>query len=74
MMTELGEFFNKKSVNKAEISRRTGINTSRLSELSLNRKARLTAEEVVLIAKAMDIEPSVLLMEVCKNVELVIER
>ncbi len=74
MMTELGEFFNKKSVNKAEISRRTGINASRLSELSLNRKARLTAEEVVLIAKAMDIEPSVLLMEVCKNVELVVEK
>jgi len=73
-MTELGEFFNKKSVNKAEISRRTGINASRLSELSLNRKARLTAEEVVLIAKAIDIEPSVLLMEVCKNVELVIEK
>ncbi len=73
-MTELGEFFNKKSVNKAEISRRTGINASRLSELSLNKKARLTAEEVVLIAKAMDIEPSVLLMEVCKNVELVSEK
>jgi len=74
MMTELGEFFNKKSINKAEVSRRTGINASRLSELSLNRKARLTAEEVVLIAKAMDIEPSVLLMEVCKNVELVSEK
>jgi plasmid maintenance system antidote protein VapI len=73
-MTELGEFFNKKSVNKAEVSRRTGINASRLSELSLNKKARLTAEEVVLIAKAMDIEPSLLLMEVCKNVELVSEK
>ncbi len=59
MMTELGEFLNKKSVNKAEVSRRTGINASRLSELSLNRKARLTAEEVVLIARAMDIEPAV---------------
>lgn len=73
-MTELGEFFNKKSVNKAEVSRRTGINASRLSELSLNSKARLTAEEVVLIGKAMDIEPAVLLMEVCKNVELVSEK
>lgn len=73
MMTELGEFFNKKSVNKAEVSIRTGINTSRLSELSLNKRARLTAEEVVLIGKAMDIEPAVLLMDVCKNVELVSE-
>jgi len=73
-MTELGEFLKKKSVNKAEVSRRTGINPSRLSELSRNSKARLTAEEVVLIAKAMDIEPIVLLMEVCKNVELVLEK
>ncbi len=73
-MTELGEFLKKKSVNKAEVSRRTGINPSRLSELSRNSKARLTAEEVVLIAKAMDIEPIVLLMEVCKNVELVSEK
>lgn len=71
MMTELGKIFNKKSVNKAEVSRRTRINASRISELSLNRKARLTAEEVVIIAKSMDIEPTVLLMELCKYVELV---
>lgn len=73
-MTELGEFFTKKSVNKAEVSRRTGTNAPRQSELSLNKKARLTAKEVVLIAKAMDREPSVLLIEVCKNVELVSEK
>lgn len=69
-MTELGNFFKKKSVNKAEISRKTGINAKRLSDLSLNKRARLTAAEVVLIANAMDIEPSILLSEVCKNVKL----
>lgn len=69
-MTELGEFLNKKSVNKAEISRRTGISPSRLSELSLKQKARLTAEEIYLIALAIDIEPAIVLTEVCKNVEL----
>ncbi len=73
-MTELGEFLKKKSVNKAEVSRRTGINPSRLSELSLNSKARLTAEEVYLIALALDIEPVIILDEVCKNVELVSEK
>ncbi len=73
-MTELGEFLKKKSVNKAEVSRRTGINPSRLSELSLNSKARLTAEEVYLIALALDIEPVIVLEEVCKNVELVSEK
>ena len=70
-MTELGLFLKRKSVNKAEISRRTGISPSRLSELSLNQKTRLTAEEVFLIARAMDIEPSLILSEICRNVKLV---
>lgn len=73
-MTELGEFFNKKSVNKAEISRRTGISPSRLSELSLKEKARLTVEEIYLIALAMDVEPAIILTKVCENVELVTEK
>lgn len=71
MMTELGEFFNKKSVNKAEVSRRTGISPSRLSELSLKESTRLTAEELYLIALAVDTNPSLVLDEVCKNVKLI---
>ena len=51
-MTEIGKLLDKKSVNKAEISRRTGISTSRLSELSLKSSTRLTAEELYLIALA----------------------
>jgi predicted XRE-type DNA-binding protein len=69
-MTEIGKFLNKKSVNKAEISRRTGISTSRLSELSLKETTRLTAEELYLIALAIDTNPSVVLEEVCKKVKL----
>ena len=70
-MTELGKFLSKKSVNKAEISRRTGISPSRLSELSLRKSARLTVDELYLIALAMDIEPASVLIEVCKNIELI---
>ena len=69
-MTEIGNLLNKKSVNKAEISRRTGISPSRLSELSLKESTRLTAEELYLIAMAIDIKPSLVLDEVCKNVKL----
>jgi putative transcriptional regulator len=69
-MTELGKFLDKKSVNKAEISRRTGISTSRLSELSLKDSTRLTAEELYLIALAIDTNPSLVLEEVCKNFKL----
>jgi DNA-binding Xre family transcriptional regulator len=69
-MTEIGKLLNKKSVNKAEISRKTGISTSRLSELSLKNSTRLTAEELYLIALAIDAEPSKVLEEVCKSVKL----
>jgi transcriptional regulator with XRE-family HTH domain len=69
-MTELGVFLDKKSVNRAEISRRTGISTSRLSELSRKETARLTAIELYQIALAIDINPATLLDEVCRNVEL----
>lgn len=69
-MTEIGKLLDKKSVNKAEISRRTGISTSRLSELSLKKSTRLTAEELYLIALAIDAKPSIVLEEVCKNLKL----
>jgi transcriptional regulator with XRE-family HTH domain len=69
-MTDIGEFLNKKSVNKAEIARRTGISTSRLSELSLNESTRFTVEELYLIALAIDINPATVLEEVCKHLKL----
>lgn len=69
-MTEIGKLLDKKSVNKAEISRRTGISASRLSELSLKSSTRLTAEELYLIALAIDIEPAEVLEEVCKHLKL----
>lgn len=69
-MTEIGKLLDKKSVNKAEISRRTGISASRLSELSLKNSTRLTAEELYLIALAIDSEPADVLEEVCKHLKL----
>jgi putative transcriptional regulator len=69
-MTELGKFLSKKSVNKAEISRRTDITTSRLSDLCLKEYARLTAEELYLIALAIDINPSEVFEEIFKDVKL----
>lgn len=69
-MTEIGKLLDKKSVNKAEISRRTGISASRLSELSLKNSTRLTAEELYLIALAIDIEPADVLEEVCKHLKI----
>jgi len=69
-MTELGLFLAKRSVNKAEIARRTGISKARLTQLSNNEKTKLTAEELFKIALSISIKPCDLLIEVCKNVTL----
>lgn len=69
-MTKLGNFLDKKSVNKSEISRRTGLRKSRLSELSTNEKAKLRADEIYLIAIAIDVDPCEVLKEVCGHLKI----
>lgn len=69
-MTELGLYLTKKSVNKAEIARRTGISKARLTQLTNNTTTKLTAEELWKIALAIDITPGSLLTEVCGNITL----
>ena len=48
MMTELGKLLDKKSVNKADIARKTDINANRIINLCLKKSAKLTAEELYL--------------------------
>jgi putative transcriptional regulator len=72
-MTELGLYLAKKSVNKAEISRRSGISKARLTQLSNSPTAKLTADELWKIALSMDIIPCDLLKEVCGKVILPIK-
>lgn len=54
-MTKLGDLFLQKSVNKSAISRKTGISSSRLSELSRNSNTKIKAEELYLISLALEI-------------------
>jgi len=69
-MTKLGEFFVKKSINRSIVSRKTGLSKSRLTELSNNQSSKLRAKELFLIALALDLDPSELLMFVCSDVSL----
>lgn len=69
-MTKLGLYLAKKSINKAEVSRRTGISTSRLSELTLNTSTKLRVDELYLIALAIDVEPCEVLKVVCAHLKL----
>ncbi|MBU2903601.1 helix-turn-helix transcriptional regulator [Arenibacter algicola] len=69
-MTSLGLFLTKKSVNRAMVSRRTGISQARLSQLSSNKSTQLRVDELYLIALAIAVDPSELLNEVCKGLKL----
>ncbi len=72
-MTELGLFLSRKSVNRSDVSRKTGISKTRLSELANNERTKLRADELYLIALAIDVEPCEVLKEVCKQVRLIKE-
>lgn len=69
-MTELGLFLAKKSVNRSDVARKTGISKTRLSELSNNKKTKLRADELYLIALAIDADPCEILSEICKHLVL----
>ena len=69
-MTDLGLYLSRKSVNRSDVSRKTGISKTRLSELANNRKTKLRADELYLIALAIDVNPCEVFNEVCKNLKL----
>ena len=69
-MTELGQYLSKKSASKAEISKKTGISKSRMSELTLNESTQLRARELYLIALALDVDPCEMIKEIFKNIKL----
>lgn len=69
-MTELGLFLSRKSINRSEVSRRTGISKTRISELTNNPNTKLRVDELYLIALAIDISPCEVLNEVCKKLKL----
>ncbi len=69
-MTKLGKYLAKRSVNKSEVSRRTGISKPRISELTINESTKLRADELYLIALAINVEPCEILKEVCGHLKL----
>lgn len=69
-MTELGLFLSKRSINRSDVSRKTGINTTRLNELSNNPRTKLRVTELYKIALAIEVNPCEMLKEICKEVKL----
>jgi DNA-binding Xre family transcriptional regulator len=60
-MTKLGEYLAQKSVNKSEVARKTGMSRARMNELTLSESSHLRAQELYLIALAIDVNPCDLL-------------
>lgn len=73
-MTPLGEILAKRSVNKSMVARRTGLSKARMNELTLTPTAKLRADELYLIAKAIDMEPCELLKALYGHLTLVKEK
>ena len=69
-MTSLGLYLSKRSVNRSDVSRKTGISRTRLSELSNNSKTHLKVQELYLIALAIGADPCEILKEVCQDLKL----
>lgn len=69
-MTFLGKYLIDKSINKAEVARKTGIRKSRLSNLSVKEEANLKAEELYLISKAIDADPNDILEKIYGHLNL----
>lgn len=69
-MTKLGIYLAQKSVNKSEVARKTGISRARINELTLSKRSHLRAEELYLIALAIDVLPANLLEYLCNDLTL----
>lgn len=70
-MTKLGEYLDKKAIKKSEISRRTGLSKQRMSEITTKESSKLRADELYLIALAIEVDPCDLLIYVCGDLKLV---
>lgn len=70
-MTELGLYLSRKSVNRSDVARKTGISKTRLSELANNTSTKLRVDELYLIALAIDVDPCEVLNHVCSGLKLI---
>ena len=68
-MTKFGEFLAKRSVNKSDVSRKTGISKPRLSELTLKETTKIRADELYMISVAIGVNPSEMLEYVCGHLK-----
>lgn len=69
-LTKLGEYLDKRSINKSSVGRKTGLGKNRMTAITTSETARLTAEELYLVALAIEVNPGELLEYVCGHLVL----
>lgn len=69
-ITQLGLYLSRKPLSQAKLSRRTGISKDRMSKLHVDIKSRPTAEEIYLIALALEIPYTDIIDFLCKDLKL----
>ncbi|NQX42429.1 Cro/C1-type HTH DNA-binding domain-containing protein [Pedobacter steynii] len=72
-MTKLGYYLGQRSVNKSEVARKTGLTKARMNELTLRETSKLRAEELYLIALAINVKPTEMLEEMYHDLTLIEE-
>ena len=70
MLTNLGIYLTSKSVNQAEIARRTGLSKSRVNQLISNESTKLEARELYLILLAINEDPGKIFNQLYKDLRL----
>lgn len=68
--TSFGKYLSDRSVNKAEISRKTGISTTRIARLCTDSNAFLGAYELQLFGLAIKVDPSQMQRDLFGNLKL----
>ena len=70
-MTELGRYLAKRSINRSDLSRRTGIKLTRLTNLALKENANIRGDELYLISLALGVTMLELIEVIYKDLRLV---
>lgn len=69
-LNALGTYLQKRSINKAEVCRKTRIHPSHMTELCYSSKLNIKASELLLIAKAIKVEPAIMLNDLFGHLQL----
>ncbi len=69
-LTDFGLFLAQRSINKSQVSAKTGISKTRMTRLTTKANSFLRASELFLVAKAIDVDPCDMLKSLYRNLEL----